>query len=122
MKKENQTKTKERVLALIDSEFESDAAFERAMGLAEKTVNNWRRERSASYMKMLPELAEKFDVTVTDLLDIPQKKEGDELSEEERELLTMYKSTRTLSAEKREALRKTLASVISLYVETADKD
>ena len=39
MNKENQVKTKERVLSLIESEFESDAAFERAMGLAEKTVN-----------------------------------------------------------------------------------
>ena len=58
MKKANQSKTRERIISLIEAEFESDAAFERAMGLAEKTVNNWRRDRSASYMKMLPELAE----------------------------------------------------------------
>ena len=41
-------KIRERVLALIDSEFESDASFERELGLSEKTVSNWRRGRSAS--------------------------------------------------------------------------
>ena len=40
MSKENTEKIREHVLQLIDSEFESDAAFERAMGLSEKTVNN----------------------------------------------------------------------------------
>ena len=34
--KENTEKIRERVLSLIDSEFESDAAFEREMNLAEK--------------------------------------------------------------------------------------
>ena len=51
--RENKERIRERVLALIESEFESDAAFERAMGLGDKTVNNWRRARSSSFMKML---------------------------------------------------------------------
>ena len=58
MTKEDVKNVRERILSLIDSEFESDAAFERALGLPEKTVNNWRRGRSASYMKMLPRLSE----------------------------------------------------------------
>ena len=36
-------RVREHILALIDSEFESDAAFERELGLKEKTVSNWRR-------------------------------------------------------------------------------
>lgn len=116
MKRENQTKAREKVLSLIDSEFESDAAFERAMGLAEKTVNNWRRERSASYMKMLPELAEKFEVEVTELLDIPKKNDENTLTDDEQRLLTLYKNARTLPTEKKEALAKTLETVISLYL------
>ena len=51
--RENNERIRERVLSLIDSEFESDAAFEREMELPEKTVNNWRRGRSASFMKIL---------------------------------------------------------------------
>ena len=60
MSSENAEKIRERILSLIDSEFESDAAFERALGLSEKTVNNWRRGRSASFMRILQKLSELF--------------------------------------------------------------
>ena len=119
MKKENQSRTKERILSLIDAEFESDAAFERAMGLAEKTVNNWRRDRSASYMKMLPELAEKFGVNVTELLNIPLSGDSSELSEEELHLIHLYRKSRILPAPMRMALVKTLETTINLYVDSA---
>lgn len=119
MKKENQAKTKKRVLSLIDAEFESDAAFERAMGLAEKTVNNWRRDRSASYMKMLPELAEKFGVNVTELLNVPLSGDSSELSEEELHLVHLYRKSRILPLPMRMALVKTLETTINLYVDSA---
>ncbi len=117
--KENQKKTKERVLSLIEAEFESDAAFERAMGLSEKTVNNWRRDRSASYMKMIPELAEKFGVNVTELLDMPLSGDASELSEEEMHLVRLYRKSRTLPASMRAALVKTLETTVNLYVDSA---
>ena len=60
MKQDNTERIRARILELIESEFESDAAFERAMGLGDKTVNNWRRARSSSFMKILPRLAETF--------------------------------------------------------------
>ena len=119
MNKENQIKTKERVLSLIESEFESDAAFERAMGLAEKTVNNWRRDRSASYMKMLPQLSEKFGVNITELLDMPLRGDTSELSEEELHLLLLYRKSRVLPQSMRGALRETLETTIKLYIDTA---
>ena len=68
MKKENTELVRKRVLRLIDSEFRSDAAFERAAALPEKTVNNWRRGRSASFMRLLPELADIFGVGFSSLL------------------------------------------------------
>lgn len=117
--KENQKKTKERVLSLIDAEFESDAAFERAMGLSEKTVNNWRRDRSASYMKMIPELAEKFGVNVTELLDTPLSGDASELSDEEMHLVRLYRKSRTLPASMRAALVKTLETTVNLYIDSA---
>ncbi len=121
MKNENQEKVRERVLSLIDSEFESDAAFERAMGLGDKTVNNWRRGRSASYMKMLPILSEKFSVNVGELLDMPLRRDTSELSEEELHLLHLYRKSRTMPAKLRVALRETLENVINLYIKSASE-
>lgn len=122
MKRQNQEKIKERVLALIDSEFESDAAFERATGLAEKTVNNWRRDRSASYMKMLPELAEKFGINITEMLDIPLRGDSSELSEDELHLLRLFRKSRGLSPKMRGALVKTIENTINLYLESLETE
>ena len=121
MKKDNQDKTRDRILSLIDSEFASDAAFERAMRLADKTVNNWRRGRSTSYMKMLPELSAAFSVNVGELLDIPLRRDTSELSEEELHLLHLYRKSRTLPVKLRTALRETVENVIELYIKSANE-
>ena len=109
-------KIRERVLALIDSEIESDASFERELGLSEKTVSNWRRGRSTSFMRHLPELSELFGVNVGELLDIPLSAEGDQLSDEERELLTLYRRSHVLPKKMRRALTETLESTINMYI------
>lgn len=119
MKKENIEATRERILALIESEFDSDASFERELSLPVKTVNNWRRGRSSSFMKMLPALADSFDVNVGELLDIPIHKDTSELSEDEIALLTLYRKTCVLSPKQRIALARTLESVIELYIGSA---
>ena len=119
--KETTEKIRERVLSLIDAEFDSDAAFERALGLAEKTVNNWRRGRSASFVKMLPRLAEEFRVNVGELLDMPLRKDTSELSEEELHLLHLYRKSRTLPQKLRTALRETLENTINLYIKSTSE-
>ena len=121
MNKEKNEGVRERILSLIGSEFESDAAFERALGLPEKTVNNWRRGRSASYMKMLPRLSEEFRVNVGELLDIPLRSDTSELSEEELHLLHLYRKSRTMPQKLRVALRETLENVINLYINSANE-
>ena len=122
MSEKNTEKIRERVLALIDSQYESDAAFERATGLREKTVNNWRRGRSASFMRILPRLSETFGVNVGELLDIPLRRDSSELSDEELHLLHLYRKSRTLSQKMRSALRETLEVTINLYIETAEDE
>ncbi len=112
---------RERVLSLIESEFDSDAAFERAMGLADKTVNNWRRGRSSSYMKMLPELSRAFGVNVGEILDMPITHSTSELSLEEVHLLHLYRKARIVPPKMRTALREALESIINLYIETAEE-
>ena len=121
MNRENQENIRDRILSLIDSEFESDAAFERALGLSEKTVNNWRRGRSSSYMKMLPQLSEEFRVTVGELLDIPLRSDTSELSEDELHLLHLYRKSRTMPQKLRTALRETLETTINLYIRSASE-
>lgn len=125
MEEKNITEEKERIrtriLSLIDTEFESDASFERALGLKDKTVNNWRRARSASYMRILPLVAEQLGVSVGELLDVPMRHDTSELSEDEVRLLTHYRRARTLPKEMRAALRDTLENTITLYVKSANE-
>ena len=82
MTKENTREIREKILSLVESEFESDAAFEREMGLSEKTVNNWRRGRSSSFMRILPEISARFDIGVGELLDMPIRGDSSELSDD----------------------------------------
>ena len=121
MKIENSEKIRERILSLIDSEFDSDAAFERAMNLPDKTVSNWRRGRSKSYMNMLPTLSEKFRVNVGELLDMPLRRDTSELSEEELHLLYLYRKSRTMPQKMRTALRESVESVINLYISSVQE-
>lgn len=121
MEKEKIEIIRERVLSLIEAEYDSDASFERALGLPKKTVNNWRRGRSASFMKMLPTLSDSFSVNVGELLDMPLRRDTSELSEEELELLCLYRKTRVLPEKMRLALRETLEATINLYVKAIDE-
>lgn len=116
MKQDNTERIRSRILTLIEAEFESDAAFERAVGLADKTVNNWRRVRSSSFMKMLPKLAEEFKVSIGELMDMPLRRDTSELSEEELHLLKLYRRSRTMPESMRSALRDTLEATINLYL------
>ncbi len=116
MKNGNSEKIREKIINLIENEFESDAAFERAMGLPTKTVNNWRRGRSASFMRMLPRLCDAFGTSPSELLDIPLSRDGGELSEDEIRLLTLYRRSRGLPKKVRMALAQNLESTINLYI------
>ncbi len=114
--KDNTERIRARVLSLIEAGYESDAAFERAVGIPDKTVNNWRRGRSASFMRMLPELSTRFGVNIGELMDIPLRRDTSELSEEELHLLHLYRRSRTMPEKMRSALRETLEQTITLYI------
>lgn len=119
--KENTEKIRERVLSLIDSEFDSDAAFEREMSLPKKTVNNWRRGRSASFMQMLPVISQRFDVNIGDLMDMPLRADSSALSEDELALLTLYRKSRTMPKKMRTAMKETIESTVKMYMALASE-
>ena len=116
MKNENTESIRAKILSLIEAEYESDAAFERSLGLADKTVNNWRRGRSASFMRMLPRLCDVFRVNITELMDIPLSGDTSDLSEDELHLLTVYRRSRPLPTPMRTALAEVLESTIEMYL------
>ena len=119
MKKENIEVIREKILSLIETEYESDAAFEREMGLPDKTVNNWRRGRSSSFMRIIPAISEGFDIGVGELLDMPVRADSADLSSDELALLSLYRKSASLPPKMREALKETLKNTISLYIASA---
>ncbi|MBO5051849.1 MAG: hypothetical protein J6D31_06605 [Clostridia bacterium] len=117
MGQEHVAQTGEIIFSLIEMRYGSDAAFERAANLPPKTVNNWRRGRSSSYMKMLPELAGLFGVSVRDLLQTEEgERDGVRLTAEEHELLTLFRATDGLPDRERAALTETIRNTIDLYL------
>ena len=102
-----------RITAMISQRFATDAAFERACALPPKTVSNWRRGRSASYMKILPRLAQVLGVDARTLL-MGEEDGTPVLSREETALLDAFRRTRNLPPAERETLLKTLLSMIRL--------
>ena len=121
MKNASTEKIRARILKLIEAEYESDAAFERAAGIADKTVNNWRRGRSASFMKILPRLAEIFRVSISELMDAPLSRSTSDLSEDELDILTLFRRSRMLPQPMRVALTENIKSTIELYLGAYDE-
>ena len=116
MGQEHVAQTGEIIFSLIETQYGSDAAFERAANLPPKTVNNWRRGRSSSYMKMLPELATLFSVSVHDLLQTEDGNDGIHLTSEEQAFLSLFRAAEGLSARERAALTETIRNTIDLYL------
>ncbi len=101
----NQGETLFRCISLA---YPSDAAFEREMGLPPKTVSNWRRGRSTTYLKMLPELAHVLGVPVGDLVGAGRE----EHTTGEGELWKALRGVKHLPSHKKEELYKILTAVI----------
>ncbi|MBQ8174656.1 MAG: hypothetical protein IJ009_04560 [Clostridia bacterium] len=123
MGQESVARTGEVLFSLIELKFSSDAAFERAANLPPKTVNNWKRGRSSSFMKMLPELAALFGVSVKDLLCTDEEEGGGtSLTAQEQEFLALFRATSGLSDKERAALTETVRSTIDLYLAARRED
>lgn len=60
--------TLDRILDLIKSRYDTDAAFERAFNLKARTVYDWKAKRSTSYLRKLSNIADFFGVTTDYLL------------------------------------------------------
>lgn len=118
MKSEIVEKLRVRVLSLVEQEYTSDADFERELGLKDKTVSNWRRGLSASFVKLAPEVAEAFGLTLSELMDIAPSRDAYDLSDDEVRLLTLFRKTSALQKEQRKALLDSIESLTILYLKS----
>lgn len=119
MKSTNTESVRERVLALIENGYKTDSAFEKELGLPPKTVNNWRRGRSASFMKMLPTLSAAFGVSIGEMLNPSAGDNYGELTDDEKRLLAIYRSSQGLPNDLRRALIDSVEALARLYIKTA---
>lgn len=79
----------DRILSLIGQKYGTDKAFEDDIGIPNRTVNDWKRGKSKSYLKLLPKIANTFNVTVDYLLGTEQKESP--LSDIDSRLIEIYK-------------------------------
>jgi len=95
------------ILRLISQNYPSDAAFEIVADLKPKTVYDWKRGKSSSYLKMLPKLSELFGISTDYLLGNEQKKKPssfeDSLSIDEKHLV---ENLRKMTNEQKEMFMK----------------
>ena len=92
------------------------AAFERALNLPQKTVSNWRRGVSHSYLSMLPQIAYLLSTTTDHLLGNEEKADA-EWAREAECLHALFVKAKKLPPHRREALYHTLEDVMKLYFE-----
>ena len=72
-------------------------------------------------MKNLPEIAEICGVNIAAIMDIPISAENPELTEDELELLTLYRKARLMPKRLRLALKDTLKSTINMYIDASSQ-
>ena len=92
------------------------ASFERELGLPPKTVSNWRRGVSHSYLALLPQIARLLGTTTDALLGEAEKAE-EEWQKEVQRLYRIFAKAKQLPPHRRQALYRTLEDVMSLYFE-----
>lgn len=60
--------TVDRIFQLVDNKYREQREFAAELGLPASRISEWRRRKSESYMKRLPQIAEILNTTVEYLL------------------------------------------------------
>lgn len=95
----------DRIFELLDKTTMEQKEFAKLVGVSDDTASDWRRRRSGSYSKRLPQIAEVLGTTVEYLLNGTKEKSetqpGSGLSEGEQLLISLF---RMLSQEDKDAV------------------
>lgn len=107
------------IMKLIDLYGYSDVDFEKKLNLPRSTVYDWRKGRSKSYKKYLPEIANFFNISVDYLLGNEQKNkptvDDDELTEmlSDPRLKSIYEKLLKLTPENLDLADSQLDAILS---------
>ena len=90
--------TVDRIFELVDQKYSEQRQFAVTLGIAPSAVSNWRRRKSDSYNKRIPQIAEVLGTTVEYLLTGDSKKDSStaavgplSLSRQETALVLAYR-------------------------------
>lgn len=81
---------KERIFLLVDAQYAEQKDFAEALGVTASVVSEWRREKSSSYTKRLPEIAAILGTTAEYLLTGEEQKKPADGAVDELELFRQY--------------------------------
>ena len=81
--------TADRLFELADKQFKEQKEFAAAIGVTPSIISEWRRGKSASYQKRLPEIAQALGTTVDYLVNGEAPVPADGVSESDRQILQM---------------------------------
>lgn len=78
----------DRIFELVDEKFKEQRDFASALGVAASVISAWRRRKSTSFNKYLPQIAETLETSVEYLLTgkkdpAPAVSDSDTISEDE---------------------------------------
>ncbi len=92
--------TLKRILDLNTAKGNDDRTLEITLNLKPKTANNWKRGLSEGYMKMLPQIADYFDVSVDYLLGRTENPSHEPAEIDENEIrFALYEGEKALLTE-----------------------
>ena len=96
--------TLHKILQLMWDKGISDMELCRSAGINKSAVTDWKKGKTQSYMKHLPEIAKVLDVTVDYLLDKKEKPTAENDGEREELLKLLGKMFTNLSEEQKETV------------------
>ena len=95
-------KTLENIIRIAKEKHISQVEICSKLGLAKAQFSNWKKDRSESYLKYVPQIADILGVTILDIYGIPYFVGEVELTQEEKELVLLMRS---LSIKKQEMIK-----------------
>lgn len=82
----------DRIFELADKKYQEQRDFAHALNIAPQRVSEWRRRKSESYMKRLPQIAELLGTSVEYLITGEKKAPaGQEADGREKEYVQLFK-------------------------------
>ena len=82
--------TVDRIFDLVDSKYKEQRDFAAHLGITPSMVSEWRRRKSASFNRRLPQIAEALGTTTEYLLTGKKEPAGQQADGKQEEFIQLY--------------------------------